>query len=116
MALSESNYAGEFLLAEGNGTISRAEVTIAANSGDLAAGTVLGKITVGGKYTVYDDAVDPVDGTETAAGILYAAVANSASDQTGVVIVRHAEVDGDMLTGNDANGTADLAALDIIVR
>jgi hypothetical protein len=116
MALSESKYAGEFLLAEGNGTISRAEITIAAAAGAMPAGQVLGKLTVGGKYVAYNPSVDPADGSESAAGILYAAVPDLAADQTGVAIVRHAEVDGDALTGNDSGGTADLAALDIIVR
>jgi len=114
MALTESTRAGEFLLAEGNGSISRAEVTIAAAAGALVAGTVLGKITASGKYVAYNNGAS--DGTEVAAGILYADVPDSASDQTGVAIVRHAEVMSSLLTGNDANGTADLAALQIIVR
>lgn len=114
MALTESIRAGEFLLAEANGSISREEIDIAASSGDMVAGTLLGKVTASGEYAPYNDGA--ADGTETAAAILYASVADSASVQSAVGVARHAEVIGSMLTGNDANGTADLAALDILVR
>lgn len=114
MALNESTRAGEFLIAEGNGSISREKVVVASGEGALVPGTVLGKVTASGKYAAYDNAA--ADGTETAAGILYAAVDATSADADAVVIVRHAEVDGSLLTGNDANGTADLAAIQIIVR
>jgi hypothetical protein len=114
MALTETTHTGEFLLAEGNGTLSRAEITIAAAAGALAAGTLLGKITASGKYVAYADGAS--DGTQTAAGILYAPAPDLAVDQKAVAIVRHAEVMSALLTGIDANGTADLAALQIIVR
>jgi len=120
MALTESTRAGEFILAEANGTISREEVTIVSGQ-DLVAGTVVGKITASGKYTAYDD--DNADGSQAAAGILYDAVDASAADAKGVIIARHAEVATDLLTWagtNDAGditaGKADLAALDIILR
>lgn len=114
--LNEQKRAGEFLIAEGNGSISREKVTIASGAGVLEPGTVLGKITVGGKYDVYDADVDPADGTETAAAILYAGVDATSADVEAVVIARHAEVDETLLTGIDAGGKADLAALQIIVR
>lgn len=107
-------YTGEFLLSEANGTLSRDEVTIAAAAPAMAAGTLVGKITATGKYTAYNNGAS--DGTEVAAGILYAPVKDSASDQKAVIISRQAEVDGAMLTGLDAPGTADLKALQIIVR
>lgn len=112
--LTETLHPAEFLISEANGTISRAHVTIAAAAPAMAAGTVLGKITDSGKYTAYSNAAS--DGTEVAAGILYAAVADSASDQAAVAIVRHAEVTGDLLTGSDAAAVADLATLQILVR
>ena len=112
--LTEGKHAGEFIISEGNGWISREAVTIVSGQ-TLVAGTVLGKITASGKYAVYNNGA--VDGTETAAGILYDDVDASAADVTGaVMIARMAEVNGDELTSNDANGTADLLALDIIVR
>lgn len=120
MALTESLNSGEFLLAEGNGSISREAVTIASGQ-NLVAGTVVGKITASGKYTAYDD--DNADGSQTAAGILYDAVDASGGDKAGVIIARHAEVITAKLTfvatndaGDIAAGKADLAALDIILR
>lgn len=122
MAQTEARRTGEFILSEGNGTFSREEVTIL--SGEvLAAGQVVGKITASGKYVAYDNDVDPADGSETAAGILYAAVDATGGDAKGVIIARNAEVAGTHLTwgaDNDAGditaGKADLAAIGIIVR
>jgi len=114
MATTEATRAGEFLLSEANGTRSREPITL--TGGAFPAGQVLGKITASGKYTVYDPDVDPADGSETAAAILYEAVDASTADATGVGVVRDAEVKGALLTDNDAAGTAALAALGIIVR
>lgn len=111
---TEGFHAAEFLLSEGEGTISREQITIAAAAGAMVAGTVLGKITASGKYTAYNNGAS--DGTEVAAGVLYIGVPDSAADQKAVAIVRHAEVFGAAMTGLDANGTADLATKTVIVR
>ncbi len=90
--------------------------TLADGAADFVAGDGF-NITVAagsGKYKPYNNA--NTDGSETAVAILYAPAVNSAADQAVAVIARHAEVDGNLLTGNDANGTADLAAVGIIVR
>ncbi len=120
MALTESTRPGEFIIAEANGSISREAVTIVSGQ-NLVAGTVVGKITASGKYTAYDD--DNADGSQTAAGILYAAVDASGGDKAGVIIARHAEVIDAQLVwaatndaGDKTAGKADLAALDIILR
>jgi hypothetical protein len=115
MALNEGRHTGEFLLSEGNGNISREQVVLSSTAAALVAGTVLGKITASGKYVAYDEAGTD-DGRRVAAGILYTNAPDSASDQNVVAIVRYAEVKGADLTGLDANGTADLKALGIIVR
>lgn len=47
-AFTQGNYAGEHLVSEGNGRISREAVTIASGAGKLQAGTVLGQITTAG--------------------------------------------------------------------
>lgn len=112
--MTEARRTGEFLISEASGTRSREEVTIAAAATALVAGTVLGKITASGKYVAYANGA--ADGSEVAAGALYAAVADSAADQKAVIIARDAEVDGALLTGIDAPGTVDLTALGIIVR
>lgn len=114
MALTEGKYTGEFIVSEGNGSISREEVIIAAAAGAMVAGTVLGKITASGKYKEYNNANS--DGTETAVAILYDNVPDSASDQKAVVIARLAEVQQSELTGYDANAKTELAAVNIIVR
>lgn len=118
--LTEARRTGEFILSEANGTISREAITVVSGQ-DLEAGTVVGKITASGKYTAYDD--DNADGSQTAAGILYAAVDASGADAPGVIIARHAEVADALLiwagtndAGDKTAGKADLAALDIIIR
>jgi hypothetical protein len=112
--LTETPHTGEFLFAEGNGTISREPVVVASGAGVLKAGTVLGKITASGKYTVYSNVA--ADGTQTAAGILYSAVDATSADTNAVMIARHAEVVETALTGIDSAGKTDLAALQIIFR
>lgn len=107
---------GEFLLAEANGSLSREQVTFAATEAIIPAGTVVAQITAGGEWVPYDPDADPVDGSEVAAGILYAELPVAIGDQPGVVIVRHAEVAEAALTGIDAAAKTALAALQIIVR
>lgn len=110
-----------FLLSEAPGTLSRESVTVVSGAGALVAGTVLGKITTGGKYTSYDD--DNTDGSETAVGILTHAVDATSADVAATLIVRLAEVTSAALIWaetNDAtditNGLADLAAKYLIAR
>lgn len=112
--MTEARRTGEFLISEANGTRSREEVIIAAAAGALVAGTVVGKITASGKYVAYSNAA--ADGTEVAAGVLYAGVGDLAADQPAVIINCDAEVTEVHLTGIDANGKADLALLGIKVR
>lgn len=112
--LNELLTAGEFIATEANGSRSRETVTIAAAAGAMVDGTVLGKITASGKYVAY--AAGAADGTEVAAGILIGNVADTAADQNAVAIVRDAEVVTTSLTGDDADGLADLLALGIIAR
>ena len=113
MSKIEGKRAGEFLLSEGNGAISREQVTLITGQ-NLVAGTVLGKITASSKYTAYADGA--VDGSEVAAAILYDNVDAGLTDMNAVVIARDAEVSSAMLTGSDANGVADLASIGIIIR
>lgn len=103
-----------FVLSEGEGTLSRENVTVTQTGTAIVSGTVLGKITASGKYIPYLDAA--VDGSQTAAGILYNHLDAATGDIKAVAFVRSCEVNGNELTGLDANGTADLKALDVIVR
>jgi hypothetical protein len=113
--LTENLRPGEFIISEANGTRSRDVVTIDASAGAMVPGTVIAKLVAGGKYVAYVESLG-TDGSEIAAGILCAAVDDSASDQQAVIISRDAEVLEICLTGLDSVGKADLAALGIIVR
>jgi len=110
---TEAAHAGEFIVSEGNGNISREGITVVSGQ-TLVAGEVVGKITASGKYATYNNGAS--DGSEVAAGILYDAVDASAADADGVMVARLAEVESAGLTGSDANGVADLLALNVIVR
>lgn len=105
--LTEKVRAGEFLMAEAEGTLSRDNITVSSGR-SLAAGTVLGKVTASGEYVAYSNAAS--DGSEIAAGILYADVDATAADAKGVIINCLAEVDESLLIGIDAPGKVDLAA------
>ena len=117
--LQEGRYAGEFVVSEGNGKISRETITVLSGE-NLAAAAILGKVTASGKYKVLDPAA--VDGSEAAAGILYDAVDASAADAAGVAIVRLAEVNAAELVwpgisgGEQATALGELAAHNIIAR
>ncbi len=119
--LTEGRRTGEYIVSEANGHRSREQVTVASGAGDLEPGTVLGQITASKKFVPYDPAA--VDGSETAAAILYAGVDATDADARAVTTARDSEVNGHCLVwadGVDAAGEAagitDLAAAGIIVR
>lgn len=114
---------GHYLIGQIDHNISNEEIVIAANSGDLKAGTILGKVTATGQYAPYDPAA--VDGTEdaTEAVILYADAADSAATQKSVATVRDVGVNGNALTWVNAVTTpqreaveAGCAARSLLVR
>lgn len=115
MALTETNHNGEFLLSEGNGYYSRETVTFAATTSIIKSGTLIAKVTSSGNYAPYSDADSPA-GVGVALGVLYHDLAINTGTQPGVIIARQAEVASARLTGSDAAGVVDLAALGIIVR
>jgi hypothetical protein len=84
--LNEGKHAGGFLVWEVLRDYTRETVTIASGAGKLNPGTVLGKITTGGKYTVFAPAA--TNGSQNAAGILWAGVDASAADAPSVVLLR----------------------------
>lgn len=51
-AFTEGNYAGEYLISEANGTLSREAGTLASGN-NLAAGAVVGKVTLGAATTAF---------------------------------------------------------------
>lgn len=119
---NEGRNPGEFLLSEANGNRSRDVITVASGAGVIAPGTVLGKLTSGGKYT--PSPATGSDGSQTAVAVaLYGCDATSA-DQKLVVVARDAEVNINLLayasSVDDATKKAakatQLAAVGIIVR
>lgn len=107
---TETIHQGEWLVSEGNGKISRDEVTVTVSGATKwLSGTVLGKITASGKYIKYDNGNS--DGSQAAAGILWNELDPVAGDIKATILNRDAEVIEDKLTGLDAAGKADLVAL-----
>ena len=120
--LTEGKHAGGFLVWEVLRDYTRETVSIASGAGKLEPGTVLGKITTGGKYTVLTPGAS--NGSQSAAGILWAGVDATDSDAPGVVILRgpaivnrHELVWPEGATETQINtATTALAALGIILR
>lgn len=122
---TEGRHPGEFLLSEANFHRSRGKVTIASGSGVFAPGTVIGKITSGGKFAPSPNAETAgIEGAETALAVtIYGGDATSADVEV-AVIERDAEVKGFALAyassvDNDTKkGTkaTQLRAVGIIVR
>lgn len=113
---------GFFVMSQANGTYSRDPVTIATAAGSLFAGTVLGKLSSGGKYVAHNPGA--TDGSLTAAGILWADCDATAGDQDAIAVVRAAEVRverlfwGPQVTTDEhkSAAAADLEAVGIIFR
>lgn len=123
--LTEGRHAAEFVLSEANGNRSRENVTIYGGftgAATLAAGTVLGKLTSGGKYVT--SPASGADGSQTAIAILMHRVDISDGDVEASIIARDAEVIGGSLTYESTVDTdneiaakaTQLAAVGIIVR
>ncbi len=122
---TEGRHPTEGLMSEANGHRSRDNITIAAGSGIIEPGTVLGKITASGKYTASPNAVvAPIAGAETATAIaLYRADATG-GDVKISAITRDAEWNVNTLTydasvnddAKKATKRAQLAAVGIIAR
>lgn len=113
-SFQEGVHTNEFLLSYEEEGYSLDQVVIDASAPAMVPGTLLGKITASGKFTAYNNAA--TDGSQVAIAINCAAVPDLTTDQHATVISRQAEVMASLLTGLDAAGRADLAAVGIIVR
>lgn len=118
--INETPHAFQAILSLPNGNRAIDNVTLVSGQ-NLAAGTVLGKITASGKFAIYDNAAS--DGTQAAAGVLCADTDASAADTVCAAVVRDAEVIKDELQWESGTGDpaklaayADLALLGIAVR
>jgi hypothetical protein len=118
--ITEKARTGDFLLSEANGSYSR-DNEILGTGQNLQAGTVLGKVTASGKFVQLDPAA--TDGSEAAAGLLWAGANATDADVAIVVISRAAEAKTDELiwpTGiaepDKTTAIAQLAELGIVLR
>ena len=84
--LTEGKHAGGFLVWEVLRDFTRETVTLVSGAGKIAPGTVLGRITTGGKYTILTPGAS--NGSQNAAGILWGPVNATDADAPGVVILR----------------------------
>lgn len=109
----ESMHAGEFLLSEGAGNISREAINVAAGAA-LEPGQILGLVTLTSEFAPYQPTAE--DGTENAIAILYGPLGESDVPRRGRAIVRLAEVSEAHLTGLDPAAEKALATHFVIVR
>jgi hypothetical protein len=84
--LTEGKHAGGFLVWEVLRDYTRETITVTSGAGKLEPGTVLGRITTGGKFTSLAPAA--TNGSQNAAGILWGSVDASDADAPGVMILR----------------------------
>lgn len=84
--LTEGRHAGGFLVWETSRDYTRETVTLASGAGKLEPGTVLGKITTGGKFTQLAPAAS--NGSQNAAGILWGPADATTADVVAVVVLR----------------------------
>lgn len=120
--MTETRHAGEFVLSEGNGNISRDNIVIVSGAGVVRAGTVLGKITASGKYT--PSPATGADGSQVAVAVNLYEVDATSADVAVAAIMRDAEVNVNTLTyaasvddnTKKAAKATQLAAVNIIVR
>lgn len=109
----ESMHAGEFLLSEGAGNISREAINVAAGAA-LEPGQILGLVTLTSEFAPYKPTAE--DGTENAVAILYGPLGESDVPRRGRAVVRLAEVSEAHLTGLDPAAEKALATHFVIVR
>jgi hypothetical protein len=123
MALLETApVASDWLKSEDGSYRSRDTAVIAAGSGKLKSGQVLGKLSASGKYV--PNAASGSDGSQTSVAVLVFPVDATSADAPAVVVARHAVVSHAGLihgaTVNDATKRAaangQLGAVGIIVR
>jgi len=106
-------HAGEFLLSEGTGNISREAINVAAGPA-LEPGQILGLVTATGQFAPYNPTAE--DGSENAQAILYGPLGESDVVRRGRAVVRLAEVSEACLTGFDLAAEKALASHFVIVR
>lgn len=117
--LREGRHTAEFILSEGDGFISRDQITVASGSGKVSASTILAT-GANGKFVPLINGDPETDPLAVPAGILYANVDATAADVMAVAVKRFCEVKSAELIypagAVKATVNAGLAAIGIIVR
>lgn len=119
---TEGRRAVEFIMSEAQGQRSRDNIVIASGAGVIAPGTVLGRLTTGGKYV--PSPATGSDGSQTGVAINLYEVDATSADVKVAAITRDAEVNGKTLSfassvdddAKKATKATQLAAVGIIVR
>ena len=111
--LEQGARAGDFLLSEAKGERSREQVNLLALTEAAPAGTII--VLDGAGYKPYESPETPAAITAPLA-ILFNNKPASEDVQYAAVIVRDAEVDGDLLFGLDDAALTALASQGVIVR
>lgn len=93
---TEGRYPGEHLMWEADTDYCREKVTVVSGAGKLAAGTVLGKITTGGKYQ--PSPATGSDGSQTAVAVLLYPVDATSSDVDAVISARLSRLNAKVLS------------------
>lgn len=117
---TEGRHPAEYIVSEANGTRSREVVTLITGQ-KLGPGTVLGKITASGKYTILAPAAS--DGSEAAAAVLFDHIDATTADRAAVITARDTEVKSAALvwptgatTNQKTTALGQLRALGIVAR
>lgn len=106
---TEFQHPGAFILSEDDdGLLSRDNATLAAGSGILPDGAVLGRVTASGKLTKC--AKTSTDGSQTPAAFLIGRTDATSADQPVVILARHAEVNARLITLDPSLSLADVSA------
>lgn len=109
VVLADPHKSGSFIITESNFSRARSRVTIPAGTGALGYGTVLGQVTIGGKYVPSPDIGS--DGSQIACAILWEDIdASGDVDVQAGVIARDADVFGGALSYDISVNNADKIA------
>ena len=109
----EQQHAGEFLLSEAAGNLSREAINVVAGVA-LEPGQILGLVTATAEFAPYNPTAE--DGSENPVAILYGPLGESDVVRRGRAVVRLAEVSEVHLTGLDPVAEKALAEHFLIVR
>lgn len=105
--LTSKTYTSKRLESSGNLALFLERAVTIASGNNLAAGTVLGKVTASGKYVAYASGAS--DGSENPVGVLSKNVDATSEDKTGSIYLR-GQFWTDGLVGMDANALSALPA------